>query len=111
MFAKALKFLQTLSCPVLFAALVGLTFLIGYFDYRAGTDATFSAFYLFPIAAAAWFLSLRVAYVVAILSSVLWVSGDIGAGAHYASLWIPLWNLAARFAVFVFAGHLIAALR
>jgi signal transduction histidine kinase len=111
MFARALKFLETLSPPVLFAALTGLAVVIGYFDYRAGTDATFSAFYLFPIAVAAWFLSLRAAYMLAILSSVLWVSGDIGAGAHYTSLWIPVWNIAARFAVFVFAAHLIAALR
>src|SRR6185437_152126 len=111
MFARALKFLETLSRPVLLAALAGLTFAIGYFDFRAGTDTTFTAIYLFPIAAAAWFQSLRAAYMIALLSSILSVSGDIAAGAHYTTVWIPLWNVAARLAVFVSAAHLFAALR
>jgi signal transduction histidine kinase len=105
------KFLQSLSPPVLLTALAGLTLVIAYFDYRAGTDTTFTAIYLFPIGAAAWFLNRRIASVLAALSSILSVSGDMADGAHYASLWIPLWNMAARFAVFVFAAHLIAALR
>jgi signal transduction histidine kinase len=105
------KFLQSLSPPVLLTTLTGLTLVIGYFDYRAGTDTTFTAIYLFPIGAAAWFFDRRTASVLAAVSSILSVSGDMEAGAHYASLWIPLWNIAARFAVFVFAAHLIGALR
>jgi signal transduction histidine kinase len=111
MLASALKFLKTLSPSALFAALVGLTLVIGYFDYIVGTDTTFSAIYLFPIGAAAWFLNRPAAYALAVLSSILWVSGDVGAGAHYANLWIPLWNLAARFAIFVFAVQLISEFR
>lgn len=111
MFDRIFKFLQSLSPRVLLSALGGLTLLIGYFDYRAGTDTTFTAIYLFPIGAAAWFLNRQTAYVLAALSSTLSVSGDIAAGAHYTSMWVPLWNLAARFAVFIFAAQLLAALR
>jgi signal transduction histidine kinase len=85
--------------------------LTGYLDFLTGTDTTFSGIYLFPIGAAAWLLNPTAAYGLAILSSILWVSGDLVAGAHYGSLWVPAWNLAARFAIFSFATQLIAEFR
>jgi signal transduction histidine kinase len=107
MFARIYKFLDGLSPSMLVALLTGVTFVIGYFDYLAGTDTTFSAIYLLPIGIAAWFLKRWTAYALAILSSILWLSGDVAAGAQYASIVIPLWNLAARFAIFIFATQLI----
>src|SRR4051812_17580237 len=111
MLAAVLKSLKAVSPPVLMAVLAALSLVIGYFDYLAGTDTTFSAIYLFPIAAAAWLVSLPAAYVLSILSSLLWVSGDIEAGAHYTSVFVPLWNVATRFAIFVFGANMVAALR
>ena len=111
MFAKALEFLDTLSSAVLLLLLILLTCLIGFADYLTGTDTTFSGLYLFPISIAAWFLGLRVAYGFAILSSILWVGGDILAGAYYSSALIPLWNVASRFVVFIVTTHLVVALR
>src|SRR4051812_43800849 len=111
MLAKALKVLSRVHPAVLTTGLVVLTLVVGYFDYVAGTDATFSAIYLFPIAAAAWLVNLPAAYALSILSSVLWVSGDLGAGAHYSTAFLPAWNLAARLAVFVFAANTVAGLR
>src|SRR6476646_3069695 len=111
MLPAVLKWLKGLSPPILIAGLTALTLVIGYFDYIAGTDTTFSAIYLFPIAAAAWFVSLPAAYALSILSSLLWVSGDIEAGAHYTTVFVPLWNVAARFAIFVFGANMAAALR
>jgi len=111
MFARALKFLEALSPPVLLLLLTGSTCVIGLFDFLAGSDASFSAIYLFPIGVAAWFLGRPAAYALAILSSVLWLGGDIQAGARYASVLVPMWNLAVRFTVFVFAAQLITELR
>ncbi len=111
MFARIYRFLERFSPSTLFALLAGITLVIGYFDYLAGTDTTFSAVYLFPIGIAAWFLKRWAPYVLAILSSILWVTGDIAAGAHYASIAIPLWNLGARFAIFVFTTQLISQSR
>jgi hypothetical protein len=71
MFARALTFLNSLSASVLTVSLVGLTLVVGYFDYLAGTDTTFSAIYLFPIGAAAWFLGRPIVYALAVLSSIL----------------------------------------
>jgi signal transduction histidine kinase len=111
MFASALASLKKLSPAALLATLASLAFLIGYLDFLTGIDTTFSAVYLFPIGAAAWLLNRTAGYGLAILSSILWVSGDIGAGAHYASLWVPAWNVAARFALFSFAVMLISEFR
>src|SRR5882672_9227382 len=111
MFARIYKFLDGLSPSMLVGLLTGVTVSIGYFDYLAGTDTTFSAIYLFPIGIAAWFSKRWAAYALAILSSILWLSGDVAAGARYASIVIPLWNLAARFAIFIFAAELISESR
>jgi signal transduction histidine kinase len=111
MFGRTYKFLEALSPSTLVALLAGFTLAIGYFDYLAGTDTTFSAIYLFPIGIAAWFLKRPVAYALAVLSSILWMTGDVAAGAHYASIVVPLWNLGARFAIFVFTAQLISESR
>jgi len=111
MLPNLLKFLQGFSPTVLTVGLTGITLLIGYFDYVAGTDTTFSAIYLLPIGAAAWLLNRPVACALAVLSSILSVVGDQEAGAHYSSAWIPAWNVTARLAIFVFATFMIAAFR
>ncbi len=111
MFARALKFLETLPRATLLLLLTLLTCLIGLADYLTGTDTTFSGLYLFPIWIAAWFLGRRVAYGFAILSSVFWVGGDVLAGAYYSSILIPVWNVTSRFVVFIVVAHLVVALR
>jgi len=111
MFAKALHVIEGLSPAALTMLLVAITLAIGYVDFLAGTDTTFQGIYLFPIGTAAWFIGRFRAYVLAVFSSVLWVSGDIAAGAHYSSMLIPVWNLALRFTVFVVSLEMITALR
>ena len=91
----------------MFAILLAFTTVTGFVDYLAGVDTTFSAVYLFPITLAAWYLGRPVAFGFCVLSTFYWVGGDLLAGAHYATIWIPIWNTAVRFAVFVFAAYLI----
>jgi len=111
MFTRALRFVESLPPVLLFLLLLVVTVLVGIADYLTGTDATFSAIYLFPICAAAWYLGRRSAYIFSVLSSISWVGGDILAGAYYSTIWIPIWNLASRFAIFIIASELVAALR
>jgi signal transduction histidine kinase len=111
MIAKAPHFFEKLPPPTLIAVLAALTLGVGYIDYITGTDTTFSGIYLFPIAAAAWFGGRVPAYGLAIASSVLWLTGDIAAGARYPLLIVPLWNIALRFAVFAVSLEMIAAIR
>lgn len=111
MFARALKFLNSLSPLRLTMGLLGLTLLTGVIDFQTGTDATFSAIYLFPIGIAAWFLGRPIAYGLAVLSTIFMVGGDIAAGAHYPATLIPIWNFFIRFTVFTVALNSIAQLR
>jgi len=111
MFAKALKYLEGLSQPSLVLLLAGVTFFIGYCDYLAGSEITFSGVYLFPIVIAAWFLGRPAAYGWSILCSILWLTGDVAIGTHYSSVFIPLWNLVIRLGGFAVSLELTAALR
>jgi len=106
-----LSFLDKLSRLTLFTALLAFTTLTGFVDYLAGVDTTFSGVYLLPITIAAWYLGRGSGISFCVLSSFYWVGGDILAGATYSTVWIPIWNTAVRFAVFVFAAYLVAAFR
>jgi signal transduction histidine kinase len=110
-FARALAFLDKLSPAALITALFALISIVGFVNYLSGVDTTFSAIYLFPISIAAWYLGRQVALGFCFLSSFYWVGGDILAGAHYATVWIPIWNTGVRFAVFVCAVYLIVEFR
>ena len=111
MFAKALKYLEALPQTTLLLLLAGVTVVIGYFDYLAGSEITFSGIYLFPIVIAAWFMGRPEAYAWSILCSILWVTGDVANGTQYSTVFIPLWNLAIRFGGFAVSLELTAALR
>jgi signal transduction histidine kinase len=110
MLAATLKFMDSLPRALLAVLLGAATCIVGIIDYLTGTDTTFTAIYLIPIGFAAWFLGRAPAFGFAIVSSVLWVVGDIAAGAHYFSALIPAWNVAIRLAVFLVAVQLIVEL-
>lgn len=111
MFARALKYLDGMSQRALLLLLTAVTLVIGYFDYIAGSEITFSGIYLFPIMAAAWFLSRPAAYAWSVLCSIVWLSGDLASGAPYSSVFIPIWNLIIRFGGFAVSLELTVALR
>src|SRR5688572_7170730 len=79
-FVRGLRFLGSLTRPVLTVLLVMLTGLVGVLDYFIGSNATFVSLYLIPMAMAAWLLGLRFSFLIAGLSTLFWVLGDIGAG-------------------------------
>ena len=110
MVVAALRYLGSLSQSTLAALLLGLTGLVGVLDYAVGVNATFVSLYLIPMGIAAWFLGLPFSYVLASLSSILWVAGDVGAGFAAAASTLT-WNLLSRFAVFIAFSHLVRALR
>ena len=110
MLVVGLRYLGSLSKRTLAALLLGLTGLVGILDYAVGANATFVSLYLIPIGIAAWFSGLRFSYLLASLSSLLWVMGDVGAGVE-ASASTLSWNLLSRFAVFIAVSFLVRALR
>jgi signal transduction histidine kinase len=110
MVATTLRFLGALPKTSLVLLLFGLTCLVGLMDYAVGTNATFVSLYLLPMAIAAWFLGLPFSYILASLSTVFWVAGDVNAGIRPDSSTL-FWNLMSRFAVFIAVSHLVRALR
>jgi len=105
-----LRFLGSLPQVMLTVLLLALTCLVGLLDYLVGSNATFVSLYLIPMAIAAWYLGLPFSYVIASLSTVFWVAGDVGAGVEVGNSTLT-WNLLSRFAVFIAVSHLVRALR
>jgi signal transduction histidine kinase len=110
MVVTALRYLGSRPRPILIASLFILTCIVGLLDYLVGSNATFVSLYLIPMGIAAWFLGMPVSYLIATLSTVLWVAGDVGAGIEIQSPTLT-WNLLSRFAVFIAVSYLVRALR
>ena len=110
MFIAALRYLGSLSPAHLTVLLFALTCLVGLLDYSVGSNATFVSLYLIPMGISAWFLGLPFAYVIASMSTALWIAGDVHAGGISETSTLA-WNLVSRFAVFIAVSHLVGALR
>ncbi len=93
-------------------ASVVLVAAIGVVDYLTGYAIFFSAFYLLPVALAAWFGGGASGIAISWLSGAVWLAGDFAAGAHYSSLFVPVWNgLIALTVYFVVVKTLVSVRR
>jgi signal transduction histidine kinase len=77
-----------------FLILAGLVVLavIGIIDYLTGFEMLFSVFYLLEVALAAWFVGRGFGLLMSVLSALVWIGGDVAAGARYSNPLIPIWN-------------------
>jgi signal transduction histidine kinase len=64
---------------------------IGLGDYLSGSALSFTLLYALPVAASAWLVSARFAYVLAILSVATWLAGDLPAAEDSGKLVLG-WN-------------------
>jgi signal transduction histidine kinase len=90
-----MKLPQTLERrPRVFWMGLGLGFLalVGFIDYWTGYEFSFSVFYLLGIGLAAWFLGRRYGLLLSVLSVGVSIAGDLRAGVHYSTPFIPIWN-------------------
>jgi len=85
--------------------------LVALADFETGYEVSFSAFYLAPVALAAWYAGRGAALRVAFLSCVSWYLADGFSGHTYSHPAIPYWNALVRLGFFVATGLLIAALQ
>ncbi len=93
------------------AASVVLVAVIGLVDYLAGYAIFFSAFYLLPVALAAWFVGRGFGMVISVSSVVVSLVGDYAAGANYPSVFVPIWNGAIALTVYFVVVKTLASLR
>lgn len=90
--ARLLEILERSSRASLVIAGLLVLALIGCVDYLTGFELFFSVFYLLEVALAAWFIGRGFGLVMSVLSVIVWIGGDLAAGAHYSNLVVPVWN-------------------
>lgn len=88
-------------------ALVGL---IALADFLLGFEISLLAFYFVPVAIAVVARGWKFATLIAVVCTVLWISGDIAAGARYSSRLIPVWNAGIALITFLVIIWLLAGM-
>jgi signal transduction histidine kinase len=108
---ESIKKLEQLPKPVWVAAALGLLLLIGLVDYVTGFWIVFSVFYLLNAGLAAWYVSRGFGIVISVLSGVVWIGGDVAAGAPFPSPFVPIWNTLILITSCLMVAWLLASLR
>ena len=99
------------SLPVVGAAFALLVIVVGSIDVATGWEMSFSIFYLIPVGLGSWRGGKWAAGVLSLVCAIAWFLADALAGHVYTRDWIPYWNSAVRFGLFLTSGLTLAALR
>jgi hypothetical protein len=75
--------------------------LSGLLDYATGYEVSVFAVYVIPIVLSMRLLGTGAGCVVAVLSAVVWIVADLGAGHHYGHAWVVYWNALHRLFFFM----------
>jgi signal transduction histidine kinase len=108
---KLLEILERRSRSWLVAAGLVVLALIGLVDYLSGYEILFSVFYLLEVGLAAWFVGRGFGLLMSFLSVVVWIGGDLAAGAHYSNPLIPIWNALILMVFYFIVVWLLTSLR
>jgi signal transduction histidine kinase len=103
--------LEQSSRRFLIAVALGVLALIGLIDYLTGFEILFSVFYLLEVGLAAWFVGKGFGLVMSVLSVVVWIGGDLLAGAVYSNPFVPIWNALILMALYFIIVWLLTSLR
>ena len=95
---------------ITFEALI-LIAIIGTLDLLTGSEISISILYLAPIALAAWYSGGPSGFMVAIVSALVWLLADIGAGHVYQHSFILYWNALVLLGEFILADLVVSQLR
>jgi signal transduction histidine kinase len=106
-----LERLEQRSQPSLIMAGLGILVVIGTVDYLTGFEMQFSVFYLLGVGLAAWFVGRGFGLVMSALSVLVWIGGDVAAGARYSNPLIPVWNAVILMAFYFIVVWLLSSLR
>jgi signal transduction histidine kinase len=108
---RLLEKLERSSRASLIVAGVAMLAFIGVVDYLTGFELLFSVFYLLDVALAAWFVGKGFGLLMSVLSVIVWIGGDLAAGAHYSNLVVPIWNAVILMVFYFIVVWLLARLR
>jgi signal transduction histidine kinase len=90
---------------------LGVLVVIGVVDYLTGFEMQFSVFYLLGVGLAAWFVGKGFGLVMSVLSVLVWIGGDLAAGARYSNPLIPVWNALILMVFYFIVVWLLSSLR
>src|SRR5262249_535715 len=92
---------------------VGLVVLvvIGIVDYLTGFEILFSVFYLLEVGLATWFVGRGFGSLMSVLRVVVWIGGELAAGAHYSRPFVPIWNAMILLVLYFIVVWLLHSLR
>ena len=96
---------------MLILATFGLLLIVGVADYVTGYQVSLLIFYLLPVALAAWCVGRGFAVLISLLSAAVVIYSDVAAGAVYANLMIPAWNVGIALGFFLVVTWLLSSLR
>jgi signal transduction histidine kinase len=89
----------------------GLLAVVGYADYITGYELTLVAFYLLPILFALRYAGTGFAFVMAVMSALVWLFADRAAGQRYSDFLTPIWNTGIRMSIFLLVVILFSTRR
>jgi diguanylate cyclase (GGDEF)-like protein len=85
--------------------------MIGVVRFLTGPELALSAFYLFPVAMAAWAGGRREGIFISFLCAFSWLLADVGMVSRFSSPYIPYINEGLRLIVFLFVAHILSSMR
>src|SRR4051794_4267245 len=88
-----------------------LVLLIALADYASGWQVSWSTVYAYPIAITAWYVGIRWAYVLSLLSVILFTAGDVATGFQFDNWLVPVWNALIRLVFYAVLIHMLAHIR
>ncbi len=106
-----LKRFETWPKQVVVLACIVFVTLVGFVDYLTGYETFFFTFYLLAIFLVTWRVSVAFGVLISALSVTAWVSANAEAGADYANYFVPVWNAAIMFAIYLIIVLLLARLK
>ncbi|MFO1430551.1 MAG: GGDEF domain-containing protein [Candidatus Competibacteraceae bacterium] len=106
-----LKKLAGLNPSAVLGISLGCVMVMGVLDYVTGHEYSFSIFYVFPVALAAWFINVKAGMLLSLLSAIVWDISNRFAGEQFSHPAIAYWNAATRFGFFMIITTLLVRLR
>ena len=93
------------------AVIIAIVTAVGLVDYLTDYELFFFIFYLFAVFLAVWFVGVSFGVLISALSVTAWVSANIAGGARYPNYFIPVWNAAIMFVVYLAMVGILAKLK
>ncbi len=111
MITKITSYLNKQGQTSIISAGLMLTAVIGILDFLTGYEISLSMFYLVPLWLVAWYAGRSSGLIVAILSAVVWLLADLGAGHTFQNPFTPYWNATVILGEFLIVVLMVSELK